>query len=140
MVKKISVFILTLIILSLATSFLLTILCKYVYQINVSSATSFYSLAMYYLVFVFIIQILCCYWVVYIFSNYLLNKKVNLTLIAFITGCATFIIAELLAYNHFEAYYFEPRSNKYQIISFFFTGFLYPFVFNYLNKKRMRGL
>ena len=135
MLKKISFFTLTLLILSLLTSFMLTSLGKYVYNINVYSTEPFSSLAIYYLLLVFIIQIVCCFWIVYIFSNYLLNKKVNTTLVAFITGTGTFIIAELLAYFRFETYFFESFDNFYQVWVFFFTGFLYPFIFNFLKNK-----
>ena len=68
-------------------------------------------------------------------GNFLLNKKIKPILVAIITGIGTFIIAQLIAYIRFETYYFESFKNFYQVWVFFFTGFMYPYIFNYLIIK-----
>lgn len=123
------------IILSLVLSLLLTELGKYFFNIRSFSRVSFFSLFLYYTVLIFFIQILTFFWVIYILADYMLRKKKNKILIAFVSGTGTFLIAQLISYLRLETYYFEPFKNFYQVIIFFIAGFLYPYLSIYINKK-----
>ncbi len=124
---------LSILALSLMASLILTSWGKYSNEARFYHKP-FFQYFFYYIILVFFIQIVACFWVVYILDEYLLSNKVNFLLISIISGLSTFLIMELLAYLKFEAYYFEPFKHNYQIISFFFVGFFYPFISRYLKQ------
>ena len=132
MKRRIIITLSSIFLLSILASLLLTFSAKYFEPTFYHKP--FFQYFFYYIVLAFFIQLIACFWLVYILDDYLINKKLNFLMICIISGLCTYLIIVLLAYSHFEAYYFEPRSNKNQIISFFFVGFLYPFISKYLKR------
>jgi hypothetical protein len=134
MKKKIVILLLSIFTLSILAALLLTVLGKYFIETRFYYKP-FFQYFIYYIILVFFIQIIACFWIVYFLDDYLINRKLNILIISLISGLCTFLIIELLAYLKFEAYYFEPFKHKYQIISFFFVGFFYPHISKYLKYR-----
>ena len=132
MKRKFLTIFLSILALSVIISLMLTFWGKYSVEAHFYRKP-FFHYFIYYIVLVFFIQIIACFWVVYILDEYLINKKINFFIISIFSGLFTFLIMNLLAYLKFEAYYFEPFKHNYQLISFFFVGFFYPYISKYLK-------
>jgi hypothetical protein len=135
MLKKISIPIISIFILSIITSILMTILRKYFFEVGSYATTASFGLFLYYLVIIFAIQVLMCFWFPYLISEFLIKKGVKLFYVSIVTGIFTILIALILAYLRIQTYHFDPYKDTYQIWVFFMTGFLYPFISLFLKKK-----
>ncbi len=138
MLRKFFSMILTLIILSIITAFLLAEFGKYFYNITKFSRISLMHLTFFYIALVFFIQVLGCLWIVYLASNILIKRKINKIIIGLFTGLSLVLIIKIFSHFGLRTYYYEPLKNSYQILVFFVTGFLYPFVFNFFLLKLMK--
>ena len=133
---------LTILLLSLLAASILTLYGKFIVIVGFSSRP-FLQIYIYYTILAFAIQIVCLFWLVYMLVDYvIIFKYKNKLIISFFTGLATFLIIQILVYNRFEAYYFEPFKNNYLSIPFFLIGLLYPYLSTYLKfnlfKKSLR--
>lgn len=139
MIKNILISILTIFIISVLISLILTELGKYEYHVKTFSGVTFLSLFTFYIALTLIIQFITGFWLIYYFSNYLLIKKINKFIVAFLAGLATFLISIIIAYFKIKTYYYDPDNNLYQIWVFFLAGFLYPYLSSclklFLQKK-----
>ncbi len=134
MLRQSIILIMSIVILSIITSVIFMVSGKYVFNETSYGRITALNLFFYYSILLLVIQVATFFWVIYLFSNYLLNKKIKRMIVALIGGTATLGIGSILSFFRVETYYFEPFKDHYQVWIFFFTGFLYPYIYSVLKK------